>query len=502
MSEWSGGYVTDVGYVLSFHPEQAPGHLALTALINGVATGIITEPEGLSYLELGSGLGFASSLIAASNPSWRVTAIDFNPEHIATARAFAAEAGVANVTFLEADLATLAGSPEEALVPEADIVSLHGLWSWVSDEVRAGIVRLLARKVRAGGLVHVSYNALPAWQGALGLQRLVRDAGRRLAGRSDRQAAAGLNVVRALVAAGASNVGTDRFTKRLLERLTNAAPGYLAHEFMNASWAPAFHADVATALAGAKLSFVGSARLYENFPDLMLNEAQRAEAARFDDPLMFELIKDLSGGPALRQDLYVRGARRLSENERNEALSAVTLVLTAPPGRVAYEFDVPVGKATLKRESYGPVVEALAERPMTVAALSTLPGIAEGHPSAPELVAMLVGSGQAMLALRPEARPLPEMERFHAAAARRVRRFDRLDRPIALASHRLGGGLTGPGLELLVVSRLLTDGAAEPACWARLIAPGLDDAGAEALGKDIARILDDRTQIWRLVGVV
>ncbi|MGH7068020.1 MAG: class I SAM-dependent methyltransferase [Acetobacteraceae bacterium] len=502
MSEWGGGYVTDVGYLLSYHPEQAPGHLALAALISGVATEIIAEPEGRSYLELGSGLGFAASLIAASNPSWRVTAIDFNPEHIAAARAFAAEAGVGNVTFLEADLTTLADSPEAALVPEADVVSMHGLWSWVSEQTRSGIVKLLRSKVRAGGLVHLSYNALPAWQGAIGLQRLVREAGRRLAGRSDRQAAAGLAVVRALVAAGARHVGTDPFSKQLLERLSSAAPSYLAHEFMNASWRPVFHADVATALGEARLSYVGSARLYENFPDLVLNEGQRAEAARFDDPLLFELIKDVSGGPALRHDVYVRGARRLSENERNQALSAVTLVQVAPPGRFIYELEVPAGKATLKRESYEPMVQALAETPRTVGALHALPSLAGSTANAPELVAMLVGSGQAMAALRPGARPLPGLERFHAAAAKRASRFETLIRPIALASHRLGGGLLAPGLELLVLNRLLVDGAAEPTCWARLIVPDLDDAKAEELGKEIARILDERTQIWRLGGIV
>ncbi len=502
MTDWGGGYVTDVAYLLGFHPEQSPAHMALTALINGVASEVIEQPEGLSYLELGSGLGFSALLLAASNPSWRVTAIDFNPEHIAESRAFAAEVGLRNITFLEADLAALADSPPEALVPEADVVSLHGVWTWVSAATRAGIVKLLRAKVRAGGLVHVSYNALPAWQGALGLQRVVREAGRKLAGRSDRQAAAGLETVRALVAASARYVGTDPFSKQLLERLNDASTGYLAHEFMNRDWQPVFHADVATALAEAKLSYVGSARLYENFPDLAMNEAQRTAAARFDDPLLFELIKDVSGGPALRHDVYVRGARRLGENERNRILSGLTLVLTRPPGRFAYEIEVAAGKATLNRESYEPMVEALAAAPRTIAGLLALREREQGRATPPEIAAMMVGSGQAMVALRPGAGPLPELDRFHAAAARRVGRFDTLARSIGLASHRLGSGLVVPALELVVLNRLISEGAAEPSAWARLIAPGIDDAQAESLGKDIARILEERTQIWRLAGTV
>ncbi|MGH7120922.1 MAG: class I SAM-dependent methyltransferase [Acetobacteraceae bacterium] len=502
MSDWGGGYVTDIGYLLSFHPEQAPAHLALATLLNGVATEVIEKPEGLSYLELGSGLGFTASLLAASNPSWRVTAIDFNPEHIAESRSFATDAGVGNVTFLEADFATLVDSPLAAQVPEADVVSLHGVWSWVSEAARAGIVKLLAAKVRAGGLVHVSYNALPAWQGALGMQRLVREAGRKLAGRSDRQAQAGLGVVRALVAAGARHVGKDAFSKELLGRLNGAAVGYLAHEFMNQDWRPAFHADVAKALAEAKLSFVGSARLFENFPDLTMNEAERAEAARFDDPLLVELIKDMSGGPALRHDVYVRGARRLGENERDHILSGLTLVLTEPPGRFAFEMEVAAGKATMNRDSYGPMVEALAAAPQTVSGLIALGAAQQSRATPAEVAAMLVGSGQAMVAFRPASGRLAELDRFHAAAAGRARRFDKLARPIALASRRLGSGVLVPAVELLVLNRLLSEGAAEPLVWARLIAPGSDDAQAESLAKEIARILEERTQIWRLAGVV
>ena len=52
--------------------------------------------EGAHYVELGCGVGLGALIIAASNPSWRVTALDFNPAHIAAARAMALEAGITN----------------------------------------------------------------------------------------------------------------------------------------------------------------------------------------------------------------------------------------------------------------------------------------------------------------------------------------------------------------------------------------------------------------------
>jgi len=145
-------------------------------LLGGVAGLDLGPSTPLSYLELGCGHGFGALALAACNPAWRVIGIDFNPAHIAAARVLAAESGVENIWFIEADLAELMGDPLAYEIPEVDVITMHGVWSWVTDPVRAGIIGLLKAKLRPGGVVQVSYNALPAWQSALGMQRLLREA--------------------------------------------------------------------------------------------------------------------------------------------------------------------------------------------------------------------------------------------------------------------------------------------------------------------------------------
>ena len=130
----------------------------------------------ISYLELGCGQGFGALLLAASNPTWQVTAVDFNPAHIAEARRTAAAAGWTTSVSLRPTWPPWPKIRSGAIYRTADFVRLHGVWSWVPAAVQAGIVRLLGEKLRPGG-VHVSYNALPGWQGALGMQRLLREAG-------------------------------------------------------------------------------------------------------------------------------------------------------------------------------------------------------------------------------------------------------------------------------------------------------------------------------------
>ena len=158
-------------------------------------------------------------------------------------------------------------------------------------------------------MVHVSYNALPAWQGAIGMQRLIYEAGLRAGGRSDLQAQAGLALARELKADERQISHREQpCASDLLDATADMSTEYLSHEYMSAHWAPAFHADVAAAMAEAKLDWVSSANPLENFPELMLTPEQRAVMDRYKDPIMRELIKDTCLPRQLRHDVFVRGA--------------------------------------------------------------------------------------------------------------------------------------------------------------------------------------------------
>jgi SAM-dependent methyltransferase len=503
MTGWSGGYVTDIEYQLGHYPEQSPYLLAVACLINGIDIDPPWQAERLHYLELGAGRGLNAMVLAAANPHWQVTAVDFMPSAIADARRWAARAGLDNITFIEADLATLAGSAAAEAIPAADVASLHGVWSWVPAPVQAGIVRLLDAKVRAGGMVHISYNVLPALQGVIGMQRLMRDAGRRLAGRTDRQVAAGREVVEALVKADARQLTREPMVAEMMKTMERVSVEYLAHEFMNAAWTPCFHADVAAALEAARLTFVGSVRLAENFDELILTEAQRAVLNRFDDPAMRELIKDTCIDRTLRHDVFVRGAARLAPAARDAMLAEVWLASTVRPQDFTYEVTLPAGRATLGQGFYEPVVDALAEGPRRVGELLALPQ-ARAHDANPaELIAMLVGTQRAALVGRPQAGPDPRIRRFNATTARRLVQLSALDRPVAMASTRLGAGVICQAVELFLVDRIAASGGpVDPGIWAAELGPGLDGDEHDRLRALLGRVIDERAAIWRNLGLV
>jgi SAM-dependent methyltransferase len=499
MTPWSSGYVADVEYIPGYYRQQTPPHLALACLLGGVDGRLPGGVEHAHYLELGCGHGVGAMLVAASNPSWQVTAIDYNPAHIAAARSLAHDAQLANIAFIEADLAAFADSPQGHTLRAADVVSLHGVWSWVAPHVRAGILRLLSQTVAPGGLVHVSYNALPAWQGALGFQRLVREAGRRAGTRSDRQVTAGLQTARDLFGAQAAHLRDGGLVGKLVDGLGESPLGYLAHEYMNEHWAPCFHADVVEAFAGAKLDWAGSANLLEAFPDLTMTTGQRAVLERFDDPAMRELVKDSCLPRQLRHDVFVRGARRLSDAARDAALSDVVLTLTVSASGFDYEMDVPAGRAQLG-PAFRPMVAALEQGPARIGTLLTSQ---EGHSNPAELAGVLVGTNQAIPVIRVGAEPDAAATRLNFAMAQRVRSVVGGEVAAGLASVALGAALPATRLDQFVYARMVAgETIADLDRWVEALSGDVAEDKLGRLREVVAHTAEQRLGAMRRAGVL
>src|SRR5919198_1265794 len=147
MADWGSGYVVDKVYVHDFCRVQTPPMLALAALCGGAQTlGGAGEP--LAYCDLGCGQGYTANLIAAANPATQVIGVDFNPSHIANARALAGAAGLANADFREASFEDISADPG---MPQFDIIAMHGAFSWISPQNRHALVELIARRLKPGG---------------------------------------------------------------------------------------------------------------------------------------------------------------------------------------------------------------------------------------------------------------------------------------------------------------------------------------------------------------
>lgn len=502
---WSHGYTVSSPYPAVWHFFQSPSHLSLLCALQGVVWEV-GPGTPLTILDVGCGTGYAASVLAASNPQWRVVGLDYNPAHVAEGRSLAAAAQLENFQLLEADLAALDGAALDAL-PEADLVCVHGLWSWVSDAVREGILRLLRRKAKPGGLVLMTYNCMPGAAGALGLARLARQVMR--GAPSPEAAVAALSEqVRVLHAAEPEHLPPTGWRQMLLgTSKTGLRPDYLLHEFTTEHWRPAFQGDVAAALDGVGCGYVGSASLDENIPMMTLSPSQQAIHATMPDEASRQLLIDFCVGRPFRRDVYMRGLRR--ETQR-AALPGVELVLAAHHAE-PLQLRGQAGVAELPEAIVAAVRARLAEGPASVEALCALPGCA--NVPADQLVTMLVGSGLAeRLWRRPGGDPgwnaaIALARRFNRVAAERLAPHGIGAGQKAIASPALGGGMAASSLEL-AVSQVMAADPPEPATPAavagRLLPPGHEppeEARAE-LEEVIGKLLQARLPVWRALGMV
>ena len=514
-TDWSRGYPVSESYPPAWHYFQSPAHLRAICALMGVAWEVGPDTP-LSIAEVGCGTGYTAAVLAAGTPNAQVLGLDYNPAHIAEARSLANAAGLQNLRYAEADLADLSEAALDGL-PEFDLITVHGVWSWVGDPVREGLLRLLRRRLKPGGIVMISYNAMPGAAGSQGLARWVR-----AALQSATDPAAGIErakqQVRQLVAAEAAHLLPSGWRRMFTDDDTAVRPGYVLHEFLTEHWRPSFFADVAASMATARCEFVGSASIDENFPQMSLSAAQRALWDEAPDEAGRQLLLDLCSPRAFRRDVYVRGMRRVP---RDPAVDALWLA-AADHADGPVSLKTQAGVAELPQPLIDAVRAALRTGPQTIAALRGLPGCGKATPS--ELAALLIGSNTAQpLWQRPGEGPgwdraVAAARRFNAVASERLAPYGVGAGQLGLATPALGGGLAVSALELAVarwgnaVAATSGDGCdvnEADAAWdadtllRRLVPPGPGPAPEilEGLGQTVRQILAQKIPAWRGLGM-
>jgi len=304
-SDWSQGYVTEVLYTEHFFRELSPAWLNYVAVLNGCQPRPL-DP-GFTYMELGCGLGLTVTLLAGAHPQGRFYGVDFNPAHIDWGRRYAADAGIGNVEFLERSFLDLTAQE----VPECDFIVLHGVYAWVSPEVRAGIQRIIRERLKPGGLVYVSYNCLPGWAADSPLQKLVFETARHLTGDATQRTQAALKSIEELVGAKFAYFAAAPSAGKMAAKMAERNANYLAHEFLNEYWTPFYSSDVADEMTNAKLSFVGSATLAENHLELLGGDELQAKVKAQPSQRLRQLFQDVAQNQRFRRDVFVRGHAQL-----------------------------------------------------------------------------------------------------------------------------------------------------------------------------------------------
>jgi SAM-dependent methyltransferase len=460
MRDWTGGYVADVGYTQGYFGELAPPWLRLSLLLEGLA-----PPAVETACELGYGQGLSVNIHAAAGTArWHGT--DFLPVHAVRANALAT-ACASGALLRDEAFADFCARHD---LPDFDFIALHGIWSWVSDADRAVIVDFVRRRLKPGGVLYLSYNALPGWAAFAPTRYLMARHGQTSvppgAGSAARVDAA-LDFTAQVLAAKPLYAQAHPGLAERMAKVREHGRAYLAHEYFNRHWVPMHFGDVAEALAPARVSFAASANPLDHVDVMNLAPPQSALLQQVADPVLREDVRDFMVNRQFRRDYWVKGARRLDAVEHAEQLRALRVVLARHREDVSLKVATVRGEAALQEAVYVPMLDLLADhQPRTLGELEAAlrpRGIVRAQIA--QAVAVLAGTG----ALKPvqdddaAARARPAAQRLNRQLMLAARAADEV---VVLASPLTGGGVPASRFaQLFLLAR--AQGAAEPAQWAR-----------------------------------
>lgn len=354
MSDWTEGYVADIGYTYGYYMELNPARVKLAFLNAGLVC-----PEFGTACELGFGQGVSTNIhAAASITQWSGT--DFNPSQASFAQELAQVSGSGAQLFDEAFDQFAARSD----LPNFDYIGLHGIWSWISDENRGVIVDFIRRKLKVGGVLYISYNTQPGWAAMVPMRDLLTE-------HSEVMGASGQGIVPRIEAALgfaekllATNPTYARANPLIAERLKAIKAqnrNYVAHEYFNRDWKPMSFADMAKWLAPAKLNFACSAHYLDFIEGINLTADQQALLNEIPDLMFRQTVRDFMVNQQFRKDYWVKGARKHSTYDQDKLVGMQRVLLTTHRADVNLKVNGALGEAAMHEPMYAPVLDAMAD---------------------------------------------------------------------------------------------------------------------------------------------
>ncbi len=354
LSDWTAGYVSDIDYTYGYFHELNP-LLVHTAMLHAS----VCSPNIETACELGFGQGLSTNFHAAtSDAEWYGT--DFNPAQAGFARELAAATG-SNAKLFDESFADFCCRDD---LPNFDFISLHGIWSWISDDNRKIIVDFVRRKLNVGGVLYISYNTLPGWAAFAPMRHLltqhaeiIGSEGKGIVSRID----GALEFANRLLANDPLFTKANPGIAQRVEKLSEQNRHYLAHEYFNKDWDPMHFLTCAQWLASAKLDFSCSANILDHFDLVNMSKKQTSFLAEIPDVMLRQSTRDFMVNQQFRKDLWVKGMRRLPSLQAHELMQAKKFVLTMPREEVPLVVTGSRGEVSMNEEIYNPVLDTLAD---------------------------------------------------------------------------------------------------------------------------------------------
>ncbi|MEI6212821.1 MAG: class I SAM-dependent methyltransferase [Desulfuromonadales bacterium] len=426
------GYVANMEYVHTYCREMSPS--ALNLALNMQCIEPLPLNSGFAFCDLGCGQGMSVNIFASCHPESQFHAVDFSSAHIKRARELAEQAGLVNVTFWEASFECL----DKFQMPDFDIITLHGVYSWVNADNRKNIIKFIRCKLKVGGVVYVSYNCLPGWSSIAPVRQLLVSGIDMKSDISGAQIATAIDFAVHLRSMNLSYFNSNPSSARFLDELSKRPKNYLAHEYFNEYWVQFYHSEVVEDFVSAGLCYAGSASPADNLDFLRFSPEEQQLINSIDDPVVKETIKDFTVNQNFRKDVFTIGKNKLRMGNLHYT-ARCRFALVEPISGNTIRLNFPHCNTFPSPALFIAVLHALAERNLSLNDVLDIPDIAKFDiQEVYQSLMTLLAAGCILPAVVPSQRTIASTRLFnYALLERTILNME----PLPLASPVVQGGI-------------------------------------------------------------
>ena len=336
MSEqYKDKYVVDIEYTNQYQKDLSPLSINFCLLSN------LVEPPCIdgkfTYCELGFGKCITLLTMAENFPDAEFYGIDFNPAHVRYGKYMAKKANLTNIHLYNMSFSE--ALKERKKFPKFDYIIFHGVYSWVANSVRKEMIKFCDKKIKNGGVVYNSYNALPGSLYRGQLQKLLLEASHTSLSRSDVRMEHSMKIVDEFLQHPPMN--TQKHLISSLESAKKQDKNYLPHEYLNIGWKACYFIDIEKKFSKKGFDFVGTSSPTSAFISFTLPADINTFLNKYFTPNtpIFEHFKDHIMNTSFRKDLYIKGMKKHSLYRIKKILSKYKFIFTSPDQEIKSSMD-------------------------------------------------------------------------------------------------------------------------------------------------------------------
>ncbi len=336
-------------------PETDPQHLEAIAYLFGLEP---VDPRACRVLEIGCSSGFNLIPLAVSSPQSLFFGLDLGASQIERGQAFLSELNVPNIKLHQANilelekvgLAIFGGEISDSQT--FDYIIVHGVLSWVPENVQSAIYSVLSRYLSKNGIAYLSYNTFPGWHTRAILRDILRYRMRQQSAASNpTKAQSNLTEARQILRAFAKALDAKEqslaiHTREILRSALGLPDWYLFHDLMEEHNYPFYFADVVEKARQHGLDYLGDADLSVmvdfDLPPASQNYLRQLAAS---DLVSFEQYLDFFKNRMLRRSLFVKAPSAINRANSLEKMRILHAALPFTSENVPD--DLPMGEALL-----------------------------------------------------------------------------------------------------------------------------------------------------------